>query len=252
MGTNTAIVVPCYNEADRFRSQAFVDYLARDNGTTFYLVDDGSTDRTGELHQQLQDRFPDRIVASSIAHGGKSAAVRQGVLAAFQSNAVYIGYWDADLSTPLECIETLSATLDRRNDISCVFGSRVALLGRDIRRNLWRHYPGRVFATMVSMMLKLGIYDTQCGAKLFRASAPVGELFQQPFVTRWCFDVELIARMKQQGILNPRTAIVEHPLEQWHDVPGSRISPFSLPGIVAELWLIYWKYLRTGRDSHGG
>ena len=99
------------------------------------------------------------------------------------------------------------------------------LLGRSVRRNLARHYVGRVFATFAAAVLRLPIYDTECGAKLFRVNDDTVALFQEPFVSGWIFDVEIIARMlrARRGTDRPpvREILFEHPLMVWHDVKGS-------------------------------
>jgi dolichyl-phosphate beta-glucosyltransferase len=101
------------------------------------------------------------------------------------------------------------------------------LMGRDIRRSAPRHYVSRVFATFASLALALPVYDTQCGAKLLRATGEVVGLFAEPFRSRWIFDVELIARYLALEVSDggpPRAArIYELTLPTWHEVPGSRL-----------------------------
>ena len=104
-------------------------------------------------------------------------------------------YWDADLSTPLRAIQDFVDVLDRNPACDVLLGSRVKLIGRATTRRAIRHYPGRVFATAVSLTLRLPVYDTQCSAKLFRATPEIIGLFAEPLVSRWTFDVELLVRL---------------------------------------------------------
>ena len=120
--------------------------------------------------------------------------MRAGVLAGLAQRATLVGFFDADLATPLGTIDDFLAVLRTRPDVEFVLGSRVMLMGRDIRRKATRHYVGRVFATAVSLALDLPVYDTQCGAKVLRANAATATLFDTPFRSPWIFDVELIAR----------------------------------------------------------
>ena len=147
----------------------------------------------------------------------------------------FIGFWDADLATPLEAIHDLLQKLIDQPRLQMVFGSRVRLLGRHVHRKAIRHYLGRVFATVVSGILRLAIYDTQCGAKIFRVTPDLSQILSQPFITRWVFDVEILARfiaLKNLHLLHD--SIYEFPLETWEDVAGSKVSPgiFSWPSSI--------------------
>ena len=80
-----------------------------------------------------------------------------------------------------------------------------------------------IFATAASLVLNLPIYDTQCGAKLFRAEAWLGEVFAERFLSRWVFDVEILARFARLHRAEIEQLIYEYPLKQWHDVKGSKV-----------------------------
>jgi hypothetical protein len=131
-----------------------------------------------------------------------------------------------------------------------VFGARVQLLGRSVRRSPLRHYLGRTFATAVSAVLGLPIYDTQCGAKLMRRTPQLAAIFATPFSVNWTFDVELLARLirsRAGSDLPPaRAAVYELPLERWHDVAGSKVRPVDFFVAFFEIARIWYRYRGRG------
>ena len=143
--------------------------------------------------------------------------------------------------------------MDQREPIEMVFGARVQLLGRSIERQAHRHYLGRIFATAVSLVLDLRVYDTQCGAKLFRVSPELRALFAEPFVSRWIFDVEIIARLintRRELDLPPvEQAIYEYPLQQWRDVSGSKLTCAAYLKAMGDLIGIRRMLKKTGRPQ---
>ena len=125
---------------------------------------------------------------------GKAEAVRRGILEAITDGPALVGFWDADLSTPLTVVDDFLDVAAKRPDVDLILGSRVLLMGRDIRRRARRHYVGRVFATAASLALDLPVYDTQCGAKVFRVNEALRRVMSAPFRSPWVFDVEILAR----------------------------------------------------------
>jgi len=234
------VVVPAYNEAGRLDLAAFEAALALNAGLLLLFVDDGSTDATGTALATLASRHPDRIaVLAEPRNLGKAEAVRRGLLRALAAEPAVVGFWDADLAAPFSALPGLLEPLERDPAIQVVLGSRVRLLGRRIERRAIRHYLGRIFATAVSLALKAPVYDTQCGAKLFRAGAPLREALATPFRSRWIFDVELLARLGRRIPGGLAGAAREVPLEQWTDIGGSRLrwhaflrAPFELLRIL--------------------
>lgn len=218
------LVVPCYNERHRLVLSRFAEYSPV---LQLLFVDDGSTDGTGDWLER--NKPPGARCLRLDGNRGKAEAVRAGVLAACRdSGADWIGFWDADLATPLsEVAAFLDYTRIQPERVDAVFGSRVYRLGARVERSQLRHLLGRAFATAASLALEVKTYDSQCGAKLFRREV-VRRAFDEPFLSRWIFDLEIVLRL---GSAN----VVECPVRRWRDVTGSKIN----------LWLELW---RTARD----
>lgn len=249
------VIIPCYNEAARLKCNVVRDYLGRSPELSILFVDDGSTDSTFEILEGLRREMPAQIgVLRMQRNAGKAEAVRTGLLRALTDQVRFVGYWDADLATPLEAIDDLLGVLVAQPNVDIVIGARVKLLGRRIERQPHRHYLGRVFATCASLVLDLPVYDTQCGAKLFRVTPDLNRVVAEPFISRWIFDVELLARfLRLDGTDHERARgmIYEFPLNDWQDVPGSKVRPKDFVRAIQELAAIQKKY-RRGSQRHSG
>jgi dolichyl-phosphate beta-glucosyltransferase len=240
------IVIPCYNEARRLDRRTLEDSLVGDGGPTFLFVDDGSTDDTRAVISAIAAANPDRCRILSLPRNrGKAEAVRAGMQLALDGGASAIGYWDADLSTPLTQIHEFAALLDEDEGTQVVMGSRVRMLGRHIDRSGARHLIGRAYATLASAVLGLPVYDTQCGAKLFRRSAALEHALRTPFRSRWSFDVELLQRLQHAWGDRGIDRIIEVPLARWRNVGSSKV---SLRGGGTAFLFLFGRLLRNSRS----
>src|SRR5262245_8172845 len=136
------VIVPCFNEAGRLDNEAFARFVDADPDAHFLFVNDGSRDDTRAVLDRAAGGRPDRLRALHLArNAGKAEAVRAGAnsLAAWKP-FTYAGFLDADLSAPIDSMHLLRDALDDEPAFDLALGSRVALLGRNIRRNAARHY----------------------------------------------------------------------------------------------------------------
>jgi len=240
----TIIIIPCYKEVNRFSKELFNEFYLKSE-ICFCFVNDGSKDNTLQMLKGLQQDRMERIIVLDLKqNSGKAEAVRQGILQSINWKQFdFIGYLDADFATPLSEIPYLLNQFDNNPNYQIVFGSRVKLMGRKIEREMLRHYLGRIFSTTASLMLKLPIYDTQCGAKMFRLQL-AQQIFIQPFISRWLFDVEIFARIiNLYGYEQAAAVMYEAPLNQWLEIGGSKLSFKHYFIAPYELLRIKLKYL---------
>ncbi|MDD3877418.1 MAG: glycosyltransferase family 2 protein [Bacteroidales bacterium] len=240
------IIIPCYNEEKRLPTAEFEDFFIKNPEVDFCFVNDGSKDKTLELLNKLKAKYPNLInVLDLEQNGGKAEAVRQGMLYCLSLNRYkYIGFFDADLATPLSEIHRLIAhiNIDENNCIS--FCSRINRMGAQVERKVSRHYIGRVFSTFAGIILKMPVYDTQCGAKLFRHDI-IAVAFSKPFITKWLFDLEIFMRLRNHLTVKiALKSMIEVPVLQWIEKGDSKLSVFYMLKVPIELikiWLTYSK-----------
>ena len=208
-----SVVIPAFNEEPRLPGTlATLLPFLRSRGETFevVVVDDGSRDRTAEV---AQEGGPEVRVLKNPGNRGKGYSVRNGML-----NAQ--GEWrlmcDADLSTPIEELDRLKASLTD--------GAQIAIASRAVsganlekRQSIMRESSGRFFNLLVRTMHLPGIKDTQCGFKLFSAAA-ARAAFTESTLDGFAFDVEALVLARQKGF-----KIREVPVT-WRNDEQSRVS----------------------------
>lgn len=236
------IVIPCYNESKGLLKDKFLSFLQLNPTVAICFVNDGSTDHTLSILEDLKFHNPFQIIVYNCAeNGGKAQATRLGMLHIVENYEFEkAAYLDADLATSLkECLRIGRKISDK---ITFAFGSRVKILGANVHRTYFRFLTGRVIATFISNILKLDVYDTQCGAKVFHQSL-VASVFKETFLSKWLFDVEIFFRIlnfydRKQGAKK----MLEVPLKKWIDRGDSKVKMSYFFKLWIDLIKIHFKY----------
>lgn len=226
MLSSFALIIPCYNEAKRFNEEAYKGFMAANPTPHLIFVNDGSKDATLEVLTGLSKTYSDRVQVLNLEHNqGKATAVREGIQHALkQESFSTLAYIDADLAVSLE--ECVALSKELKGNVGFVFASRILKIDNTIERKFYRFFIGRIIATIISNLLGVKVYDTQCGCKLFTTEfAQIA--FRSPFISRWLFDVEIFFRLIQKyGRPALKKITREIPLNRWVDSEDSRV-PFS-------------------------
>jgi dolichyl-phosphate beta-glucosyltransferase len=222
-----SVVIPAFNEERRLPPtlRSIGAYLAETGlPHEIVVVDDGSSDRTAELVQEITHGTA--VLVRNERNRGKGAAVRRGMLVARGERRLLS---DADLSTPIEELARLMAQLDAGADVAV--GSRAAAGARiEVHQTFLRENSGRLFNLAVRLLVVPGIADTQCGFKLFSGRA-AQEIFAACRVDGFCFDVEALFVARRRGLRIAEVPVV------WRNDTASRVT--LLRGALA-----FWDLLR--------
>lgn len=212
-----SIVIPCYNEERRLPStidaiERFLDGRRLDY--ELILVDDGSVDGTRHVMDSAAKRNPSVRVEALPENRGKGRALATGVAVSRGSEVLVT---DADLSTPIEELDKLQVALDRGAGIA--IASRALKASRvEVSQPIYRVLMGKGFNLIVQAVLLPGIWDTQCGFKLFRADV-ARDAFQHLSTDGFGYDPEVLYRARRKGV-----KIVEIPVV-WRNSAPTKVSP---------------------------
>ena len=237
-----SIIIPCYNEANRFPTERYLQFIKQQPEVRLVFVDDGSSDTTEQVLSAIVAAFPKQTNLFVLEKNqGKAGAVQKGMLwAVTKTTSDRFAYLDADLSTSLEECLRLSEGIDE--NCRFIFGSRILKTDNQIERKWYRFLIGRVVATAISTLLGISVYDTQCGCKILHRDL-VELAFKDAFSSRWLFDVEIFFRLIRAFGKEEMVAFSkEIPLDQWIDTEDSRVKFSYMFRLWVDLATIYFRY----------
>jgi glycosyltransferase involved in cell wall biosynthesis len=199
------------------------------------IVENGSTDRTWALAQQLSSELPE-VQAIRLEAAGKGRAVREAWAG---SDADVVAYMDVDLSTGLNAFLPLIAPLlTGHSDLAA--GCRLAH-GAQVRRGVKREILSRGYNILVRTALRVRFRDGQCGFKAGRR-ATVQALLPLVADDTWFFDTELLVRAERAGL-----RIHEIPVD-WIDDLDTRV---RIKHVVSTDLRGIWRLLRSPMGRSG-
>ena len=229
------LVVPVFNEELRWDSE-YWGGLVKHGDAQFIFVNDGSTDKSSALLTQFVESHPNCTHVDLTLNSGKAEAIRIGLDLALDNNSDLVGYLDADGAFSVAEIHEVCRIAEARiielQNMDSIWTSRVGLLGSNIQRKLSRHYIGRVVHTIIGLWISNLPYDSQCGFKIFKNDSFFRESVSAPFITKWFLDLEILLRLRKS---NRDIKVIEYPLQNWVDIPGSKIGFRSIPLVVKDL-----------------
>jgi len=237
-----SIVIPAYNESGRIPAtlESVVSCIrAHHWDAEVIVVNDGSTDATAQVVQELARNAPEIQLLENPGNCGKGYSVRSGML---HAQGEVLLFTDADLSAPIEEAERLFAAIQGGAEIA--IGSRWLERDRQTQRQpLYRQLFGRCFNLVIRTVMGLPFADTQCGFKAFTRSA-AQTVFPLQTIERWGFDPEILFIALKHGFW-----IIEVPVSWAHD-DRSRIS-YLRDGIrmLEDVVLIRWNAFRGRYDK---
>ena len=211
-----SVVVPCYNEEQRLpRTIELIErYLdARGEPYELILVDDGSADETRKVMDEAAALHPGVKIVALPKNRGKGRALAEGVQV---SRGETVLVTDADLSTPIDELPKLEAALAKGAGVAigsrAVRGSRV-----ELAQPIYRVLMGKVFNLIVQAVLLPGIWDTQCGFKLFRGDI-ARDVFAGLTTDGFGYDPEVLYLAKKKGMRIAEVPVV------WRNSAPTKVS----------------------------
>jgi hypothetical protein len=234
--TYLSLVIPAYNEEACLKRsfetlKGYLDSLRVDY--EIILVNDGSTDNTPSIIEEIVQTNPQSRSLSSPVNRGKGDAVKRGVL---NAAGEYIIFTDADLAVPVHFIGTCLKQLET--------GAPVVIASRHlpessfkVREGFWRQFLGTIFRKFTQLGLQLRVSDITCGLKGFEKKAAL-YIFSRARIERWGYDAEIVFLGQKLGY-----RIGEIPVDWYHSFDSRVKVVAACVQTLAEILRITYYYM---------
>lgn len=247
MNESILLVIPVFNEEKRWNEEYFLELASKsDRKLAYIFVDDGSTDNSINLIENLCNKSDRFHFLRSELNQGKGEAIRNGFNYGTKKAYLGIGFLDSDGAFSANDVDKMSKVFFEKclkdDEFQAVWSSRIRLAGRKIARSQRRHFLGRVISKIVSPYTRGIPWDTQSGLKIFKNDLALIEIVSFKFRSKWFFEIEML----QRCIITTGTSmrIWEEPLDSWHDVRGSKIKGKQYAIILAEITIMFSRNVR--------
>jgi dolichyl-phosphate beta-glucosyltransferase len=198
-----SVIIPAHNEEaviEKTVNKILYYLRVQDFSSEIIVVDDGSSDKTGQIINQINHNFPHVRLLSNGKCSGKGGAVKKGIL---NSSGKYILVTDADYTYPIELLNpflnklesgTYVAAIGNRRDCRTVF----TLTAKAIHYINSRNIISRIFNYIVNFFVMGDVSDTQCGFKCYKSDF-IKQIIEKMRVSNFAYDVEMLFLIKKYG-----------------------------------------------------
>ena len=221
-----SVVLPAYNEAKELETTVEkVSQTLKKTDYTYEIViaEDGSTDGTDELSEQLTKKYPFVRHIHREKRLGRGTALNNAFR---QCRGEVLVYMDLDLATDLKSLRPLIDAIALEGyEVST--GSRM-LPESKVERSLRRSISSKSYNFLVRHMLGSIVKDHQCGFKAFKKEAAL-PLLGEVEASHWFWDTEILVRAQRHGF-----KVKEIPVE-WTSGVGTKVN------LAKDSWSMFWQ-----------
>ncbi len=182
-----SIIIPFFNEQSTLE-KSVTSLISENFEKEILLINDGSTDKSKEIGQQLSTTFDNVELINNEKNNGKGFAVRKGLE---RASGDVIGIYDADLEySASDLTELINCIFNEDLDFVC--GSR--FIGDKVRKNIYLRtfYANKLLSLLFAYIYKNKITDIAVCLKVFKKDIIKNITFEK---NDFSIEVELIAKV---------------------------------------------------------